>query len=353
MKLEDIAKKAGVSRSTVSRVINKEPYVSEKTRQRVLAVIEQEGFSPNAAARALVTQRTHIIGVVIPGNIDVFFTDNSYYPMLLQGIAVAAHERDFAILLWLGQSHDDREHFTRKVLGNRQMDGMVIASLQSDHPLIAMLPDIKIPLVTVDRPEIFDDQISYVTIDNVRAAVDAVSHLVSIGRRRIAHITGHLTITDGQDRLLGYRKALEQAGLPFDTSLIHHGNFSYEQGYEGMKRLLLQRPDALFAAGDTIAMGALQALQEAGLHVPDDVAVVGFDDLNETIDSKPPLTTVRQPVQQKGAQAAHLLIDLIEGKRVGPHQVLLPTELIVRQSTLPAYPTFQPHYKGGEVQQQI
>ncbi|MBZ0285730.1 MAG: LacI family transcriptional regulator [Anaerolineae bacterium] len=353
MNLEDIAKKAGVSRSTVSRVINKEPYVSEKTRQRVLAVIEQEGFSPNPAARALVTQRTFIIGVVIPGNIDVFFTDNSYYPMLLQGIAVAAHERDFALLLWLGQSHDDRDHFTRKVLGNRQMDGLVIASLQSDHPLIVSLPDFKVPLVTVDRPEMFYEQISYVTVDNVRAAIEAVSHLISLGRRRIAHITGHLTITDGQDRLLGYRRALEQAGIPFDPLLVHEGNFSYEQGYEGMKRLLASQPDALFAAGDTIAMGALQALREAGLRVPEDVAIVGFDDLDEAFESKPPLTTVRQPVQQKGAQAAHLLIDLIEGKRVGPHHVLLPTELIVRQSTISAHPPFQTQYKGGEVQQQV
>jgi DNA-binding LacI/PurR family transcriptional regulator len=273
--------------------------------------------------------------------------------MLLQGIAGSAHERDFALLLWLGQSHEDKEHFARKVLGNRQMDGMVIASLQSDHPLIDMLPDIKIPLVTVDRPEVFDDQISYVTVDNIAAAVDAVTHLISIGRRRIAHITGHLTITDGQDRLMGYRKALEIAGFPFDPALVYHGAFSYDEGYAGMKHLLAQRPDALFAAGDTIAMGALQALREAGLHVPEDVAIVGFDDLNETLDSKPPLTTVRQPVQQKGAQAAHLLIDLIEGKRVGPHHVLLPTELIVRQSTRPVYPPLQTQYKGGEVPQQV
>ena len=176
------------------------------------------------------------------------------------------------------------------------------------------------------------DEISYITIDNVHAAQTAVRHLVGLGRRRIAHITGHLTISDGRDRLLGYKRGLEKAGLPVDPQLIYEGMFDREQGYFGMKHLLPYKPDALFAAGDTIAQGAITAVHEAGLRVPDDIAVVGFDDLDVASRTNPKLTTVRQPVQEKGARAAQLLIDLIEGAVDAPQHILLPTELVIRES---------------------
>lgn len=332
MNLEDIAQKAGVSRSTVSRVINNEPYVSKKTRDRVMAIIERERFTPNPAARALVTQRTQTVGVVIPGNVNVFFTDNSYYPMLLQGIASATHDRDYAMLLWLGQQHEDREHFKHRVLGNRLMDGLIITSLTVDHPLFEELPNVKTPTVMVDRPFAYENKINFVTVDNVHAAQTAVRHLIALGRRRIAHITGHLTISDGRDRLLGYKRALEKAGLPVDSNLIYEGLFDGDQGYYGMKHLLRHKPDALFAAGDTIAQGAMLAIREAGLRIPDDIAVVGFDDLDVANKTQPKLTTIRQPVQEKGARAARLLIDLIEGVVDTPQHILLPTELVIRET---------------------
>ena len=332
MKLEDIARKAGVSRSTVSRVINNEPYVSQKTRDRVMAVIERESFAPNPAARALVTQRTQIVGVVIPGNVNVFFTDNSYYPMLLQGIGGTTHDRDYAMLLWLGQLHEDGEHFSRRVRNNRLMDGLLIASLIASHPLFQDLDQLRMPFVMVDRPVAFDDKINYVTIDNVHAAQTAVRHLIGLGRRRIAHITGHVSISDGRDRLLGYKRALEKSGLPADPNLIYEGLFDRDRGYFGMKHLLQYKPDALFAASDTIAQGALRAIREAGLRVPDDIAIVGFDDLDIASETEPALTTIRQPIQEKGARAAQLLIDLIEGNVDAPQHILLPTELVIRET---------------------
>lgn len=331
MNLEDIAKKAGVSRSTVSRVINDEPHVSEKTRRRVLAIIQREGFSPNHAARALVTQRTNIVSVVVPQTMNIFFGDNSYYPMLLQGMSESISQRDRAMLLWLQQINERVEVFVERVLSSRRMvDGFIISSVRSSNPIFDQLVNVKATFVMVERPWRLDDQISYVTIDNVAAARMAVKHLVSLGRKRIATITGDMLISDAQDRLAGYKAALVEAGIRVDPDLIFHGYFNAEYGYHGMKYLLQYKPDALFAAGDTTAIGAIKAIQEAGMRVPDDIAVVGFDDLDVATDYN--LTTIYHPVQRKGFEAASLLIDLIEGKVTEPRHIILPTHLIVRET---------------------
>jgi DNA-binding LacI/PurR family transcriptional regulator len=332
MNLEDIAAKAGVSRSTVSRVINNEPYVSEKTRQRVLTVIEQEGFAPNPAARALVTQRTHVIGVVIPHVPIVVFEDAYYFPTLLQGVARITHERDYAMLLWLGQAGEDADHFYSRIVKNRLMDGVVIASAASRDPLIDHFLETSVPFVMVECPQHDWDRISYVTVDNIAAAHTAVSHLIALGRRRIAHITGNLAIADGRDRVEGYKRALQDAGLPLDESLIVEGHFTHQSGYLGMKMLLDRKVDAVFASSDITARGVLQALHEAGIRVPDDIALVGFDDLPTAKQVMPPLTTIRQPIEEKGALATSILLDIIECSPDEPRQVLLPTELVVRES---------------------
>ena len=333
MKLEDIAKKVGVSRSTVSRVINNQPYVGERTRQRVLKVIEQEQFQPDPAARALVTGRTEIIGVAIPQTTNVFFGDNSYYPMLLQGIAETTIKRDYAMLLWLGHSHEARDNFSERVSKNRQPDGLIIASVTENDPLFSRLITLKRTFVMVETPPRFDEIVNYVTIDNVRASEQVVEHLAKIGCRRIATITGGLNIRDGVDRLAGYKSGLEKAGLPVDPAMIYPGQFSRDFGYAGMKHLLSLKPDAVVCGGDTIAIGAIAAIKEAGLKVPDDVAIVGFDDLDVAVHSDPPLSTIRHSVQRVGEVAAQLLIDLIEGKVQPPHHIVLPTELVVRQSS--------------------
>lgn len=332
MNLEDIAKKAGVSRSTVSRVINGEPGVREATRVRVQAVIDRERFQPNHAARALATRHTDIIGVVIPNHVNVFFTDNSYFPMLLQGIGEATHELDYAMLLWLGQNGKENERSISKITNSRMMDGLIFASLATEHPLYKHLLDFKFPIVMIDRPIGYEAQLSYVTVDNIRGAEMAVRHFVSLGRKRIAHITGHLSIADGLDRLNGYKNALQKLGLPVDPDLIYEGQFSLEHGYIGMKHLLKYKPDAVFACGDTAAMGAIDAIREAGLHVPQDIAVIGFDDLDVATRVSPQLTTIKQPVQQKGTYATRLLIDLIQERLTAPQKIVLPIELVIRQS---------------------
>jgi len=335
MNLEDIAAKAGVSRSTVSRVINNEMYVSKKTREKVLAVIDAEGFSPNPAARMLVTNRTHIIGVVIPNIPSVVFADAEYFPTLLQGIAEVTQQRDYAMLLWLGQAGEEERRFYQRVLNNRLMDGLIVASASIGSPFIEHLAHSDIPFVLVERPEYYVDKISYVTTDNVRAAEQAVDHLINQGYRYIAIITGDLSITDGVDRYEGYRNALRKADIPFDELLVVEGHFKKRSGYLGVN-ILLERGvkfDAIFAGSDMTAIGAYEALQEANIKIPDDVAVIGYDDLPSATQIKPQLTTIRQPIHEKGAKATSILVDLIENRHSGPQQILLPTQLVIREST--------------------
>lgn len=335
MKLEDIARQAGVSRSTVSRVINGERYVSETTRRKVMAIIEAEGFIPNPAARALVTQRTNVIGVVIPHPLqDVFSADDPhYFSTIIQGISDTTQRRDYATLLWLGNSNEDASRFYRRVLQYRMMDGLVIiASIEGEEMLVSNMLDNDTPFVMIGRPLQHADKISYVNVDNERAAKQAVQHLFSQGRKRIGTITGDPENVDARDRLQGYRKAFLALGLRIDDQLIVHGRFTREWGYICMKQLLIQNVDAVFAANDSIAAGAMDAIQEVGLRVPEDIAVIGFDDLPLATSTTPGLTTVRQPIHGKAARATALLLDLIEGKVQTPAQVLLPTQLVIRHT---------------------
>lgn len=332
MNLEDIAAKAGVSRSTVSRVINNEPYVSPKTRTKVEAVIKEEGFSPNPAARTLVTQRTKAIGIVIPHILNAISGDDAYFSTLLRGITEVTTQRDHATLLWLEQSGDDEERFRQRILKNRMMDGLIIASAATNDPLFDLLIEAGTHFVTVERPAQFHEQTNYVTVDNVAAAQTAVEHLIKHGRRRIATITGNLNISDGEDRLIGYRNALDAAGIPYDSDLVIPAQFNRRQGYEGVKQLINHKFDAIFAANDAIALGVMQAANELGLRIPNDFALVGFDDLNIATQLTPQLTTIRQPILEKGARAADLLLNLIDGSVETPQKILLPTELVIRDS---------------------
>ncbi len=334
MNLEDIARKAGVSRSTVSRVINNEKYVSEDVRQRVLQVIQQEHFQPNPAARTLVTRRSNIVGTAISQTTNVFFGDNSYFPMLLQGIAEAVNKKNYAMLLWLAESAEERQTFAERVLKSRQPDGVIITSVTENDPLFAGLLQHNRRFVMVETPPHHAEQVSYVTVDNIAAAQAAVNHLIEIGRRRIGIITGLITIRDAIDRLAGYKLALEAAGLPIDPSLIAYGHFERTAGYRAAKQILAcdPPPDAIFASGDTIALGVMDAAKELGFRIPEDLAVVGFDDLD--VAQQANITTIRHSVQLVGSTAAELLIKLIEGQLEHPHHIVLPTALIVRRSTV-------------------
>lgn len=335
LNLEDIARLAGVSRSTVSRVINHHPNVSPPTRERVWQVIREQNYHPNQIARMLATQRAQILGIVISQSATVFFDDPSaYFPTLIQGIAEVANQQNYSTLLWLGASgdNDGQEPFHRRIAHNRLADGLVLLSSSASQSLISRLVETPVLFVTIERPHHFADRVSYVTIDNAQAARTAVEHLIQLGRRKIAIITGPPENTDSQDRVVGYRQAMEAAGLAVNPEWIIFDSFTSEAGLRGMNALLPHDLDAVFAASDQIAVGVLQTLREAGVCVPDDIAVVGFDDLPAATATTPQLTTIHHPIREKGANATRLLLDLIEGSILEPQQIILPTRLVIRQS---------------------
>lgn len=329
--LDDIARKAGVSRSTVSRVLNEQPYVKKEVRERVLRVIQETGFHPNVAARALASQRSWMLGLVLPRSVSSFFTD-PYFPRLTQGIAQACNQYNYTLGLFLVGTPEDEEKIFPRISRKGFLDGVLVQSGQIGDRLIDRLLASNIPLVVAGRPFNPDD-VSYIDVDNVAAAYQAVSHLIELGYRRIATINGTTGSTVTMDRKEGYLKALLEHQIPIDKTLIAEGDFTEAGGYRAMQQLLPARPQAVFAASDTMALGAMRAVREVGLRVPDDIAFVGFDDLPQAELADPPLTTVHQPIVEFGARAVELLIDLIENGTRPARRVIMETRLIVRASS--------------------
>lgn len=329
--LEDIARETGVSRSTVSRVINHNPNVSEDVRQKVQEAILRTQYHPHAAARALASQRTSTIGLIIPQTVSFFFTD-PYYSHLTKGIAQACNQHDYTLAFFLVDSREDEEHIFPRICRSGMLDGVLVQiGHRGDQGIIGSLVDAGVPFVVLGRP-FRSDNVTYLDTDNVNASFQATSHLIRQGRSRIATITGPKDSTVGLDRLEGYRKALVSRGMPVDESLITEGDFTEIGGYYAMQRLLPAKPDAVFSSSDVMAIGAMRLVREMGLKIPEDVAFVGFDDLPLASLSDIQLTTMRQPVAQFGAQAVEILLDQIQNGNTFPRRVMMDTELIIRES---------------------
>jgi LacI family transcriptional regulator len=330
--LEDVGRLAGVSRSTVSRVINGHAGVREQVRARVWQVIDDTGYHPHAAARSLVTHRTRIIGAIIPQAVMTLFVD-PFFALLLCGITETCNDHGYSLMLSLFNGPATEEELYRRHVRSGHLDGVIVASTRMDDPLIATLLDDGVPLILVGRHP--DSRAGYVDVDNVSASRMAVEHLIRLGHRRIATITGPLSMASGEDRLTGYCQALAAHRIPVEEALIVEGDFTEGGGMMGMHRLLSASPTAVFAASDTMAVGALKALREANLRVPEDLALVGFDDIPVAAALEPALTTVRQPITRLGAMAADLLLHLLENSPVTQapaHRIILPARLIVRDS---------------------
>lgn len=329
--LEAVAELAGVSRATVSRVINGRPRVSEKVRRLVEEAVKELGYVPNRAARSLVTRRTDSIALVVREPETRFFSE-PFFPEIVRGISSSLAEVDFQLVLIMEQSGAHGERITR-YLTTGHVDGVLLTSLHGKDPLPPALVAAGIPTVIGGGPP-GELRVSYVDADNREGARQAVEHLVRGGRTRIATITGPADMPVGIDRLNGYRDALDATDLPFDPAIVVPGDFSQASGGVAMEQLLTLRPqiDAVFAASDLMAAGALQALGRAGLRVPDDVAVVGFDDSATARSTDPPLTSIRQPLVEMGRTMASLLLRHVLEGDTDPHTVILPTELVVRSS---------------------
>lgn len=336
--LQEVAEHAGVSRSTVSRVINNHPNVSAATRARVEAAIEKCGYRPHAVARSLATNRTHILGVIIPEAVTKLFTD-PYFPLMLRGATEACNRNEYQLILSLFTTSVDPRTMHDRVVRSGYLDGVFVANLSLDDGLIPRLLADGIPFVTIGRHP--DDRVNYVDIDNVGGARMAVEHLIRLGHKRIGTITGPLDMTPGQDRLEGFRDVLNAHRLPVTEGLVAEGDFTEAGGRAAMVRILREAPTAVFAASDAMAIGAIKAIKSAGLRVPQDISVIGFDDVPPAVSIEPELTTVRQPIERLGQLAVETLINRIEKKAengTATQRIVLPTELIVRESCGESYP---------------
>jgi LacI family transcriptional regulator len=330
--LDDLAELSGVSRATVSRVINGGP-VSEQTRRKVLDVLEQTDYRPNLAARSLASGRTGVVGVVMHVHPPVLFED-SYFVALLHGVSDVLADRASGMMLWLGNR--SKEETLSRILGTGLMDGVIVSADNLDDPLVDGLLASDLPTVLIGHRR-SDLTASYVDIDNVGAADTITTHLIDVGRTRIGHITGRPGSVAAEDRLTGYRRAMKRAGLDTDLYVVE-GDFTRASGIQGAATLIELGVDAIFCANDATASGALETIRGAGLTVPDDVALAGFDDLPVASELDPPLTTIRQGVHAQGAGSASALLSLLESPEGGPRRVLLPTELVIRQSTIGGFP---------------
>jgi LacI family transcriptional regulator len=329
--LEEIGKIAGVSRATVSRVINNHPNIRPEVRDRVKKVIAETGYQPNLAARSLASNESKILGLIMPSILQSAFTD-PYYPRLIQGISKACNENDYTVSLFLFQTQEEEQRTIKRIVGNGMIDGLIVTADTTKNPFVPTLRKFQIPFVQIGRPLDKDaNEVSFVDVDNVAGGYLATLHLIQQGYKRIGQIATALN-TAGMDRDAGYRRALSERGFTVDKDLIVFGDFSEASGYEAMKSLLQQKPDAVFVQSDTMAMGVLRAIRDAGLCVPQDIALVSFDDLPTSAAAEPSLTTIRQPIQRTGALAVETLIDILQTNPEPPRHIVLPVELVIRSS---------------------
>ncbi|GKQ42012.1 LacI family DNA-binding transcriptional regulator [Streptomyces sp. A012304] len=335
--LEAVAALAGVSRATVSRVVNGGNGVREPLVERVRRAVEELGYVPNQAARSLVTKRHDAVAVVIAEPETRVFAD-PFFALQLRGISKELTAHDNQLVLLLTEGRDDHTRVARYLAGGH-VDGALVFSLHLDDPLPGLIQGAGIPTVFGGRPGWSDGtrDVVYVDSDNRQGAREAVRHLAGLGRTRIAHLTGPLDQTSAADRLQGFRDVMGDAGTP----LVVESDFTPGGGERAMRELLDRRPDvdAVFAANDLMASGALRVLRERGRRVPEDVAVVGFDDMLPVAEqTDPPLTTVRQDIEEMGRIMARLLLRGPD-RRAGddardeaPSGVVLPTTLVRRAS---------------------
>jgi DNA-binding LacI/PurR family transcriptional regulator len=328
--LDEVARLAGVSRSAASRAINRSGHASRTTRDAVERAVRELGYVPNPTARALATQQSGAVVLAISQHDSELFAD-PFYAQIIAGVSAALERTDLVLMLALADSDLGRVRLER-ILRSRRADGVMLMGLHGDDPLYRLAGKLDLPVVYGGRP-LNAEPAWYVDADNRGGARLAAEHLIGTGRRRITTITGVLDTHVGAARLRGFQDALAVAGL--DPDLVEHGDFTEVSGAAATTRLLAAHPDldAIFAASDSMAVGALRALKTAGRSVPGDVAVVGFDDYPIARYTNPPLTTVAQPIKQLGWEMARMLVSLIGGEQPGP--LILPTQLVVRESSEP------------------
>jgi LacI family transcriptional regulator len=331
LNISQIAELAEVSKATVSRVLNGHPHIRAEIREKVQRVIAETGYQPSYNARRLASDRSNIIGFIVPSFAQSLFSD-PYYPAVTQGISRVSNEHQLTLALFIFHSREDGHITFNNILAKRMLDGLIITADRKDDIFIAQLIENHIPFVHIGRPESYLDKVNYVDTDNVNGGLLATEHLIEKGYRRIG-IIGSDSNSAGDDRYAGYCQALAQAGIEYNEALVVHGDYTMESGVKGMRQLLPAKPDAVFVVSDTMAVGALRVLREEGLRVPQDIGIVSYDDLPPSLLADPPLTTIRQPIEETGQLAVETLMAMLDNPQQPPKHIILLNQLIVRAST--------------------
>jgi LacI family transcriptional regulator len=326
--ITDIAKRAGVSKTTVSRVLNNKPDVDEATRQKILAIIQETGYTPKLAAVGLATGRTNLIGLLVPS------LSRPYSLEVIRGVAEGIEENEYELVLYTTSLVEKNQERFTQALGQNLTDGLVILLPRDDGTThLDQLRSSHFPVVLVDHKGV-SSGLPTVTASNRQGAFEATKYLIGLGHRRIGFITGLLDFGASRDRLEGYQVALADAGIAFLPDLVKEGDFSEPSGYARMEGWLNSPnpPSAVFASNDEMALGVLAAIRARGWTSPSDISVIGFDDIPAVSYTTPPLTTVKQPLRTMGRKAVEMLICQIMGQTLESTEVEVPTELIVRGS---------------------
>ncbi|KKI93163.1 LacI family transcriptional regulator [Bacillus sp. SA1-12] len=330
--IKDIAKVAGVSVTTVSRALNGYSDVSESTREKIIAVSKQLNYSPNTLARSLVMNKSKTIGLLVSDMTKQSRKDNLIFEVL-RGLNQFSAETDYDLVLFSTDSTRQREKTYSQLCRERRVDGAIIQGIKTDDPYLQEVVNSDIPCVLIDIP-IESETVGHVTTDNVLGATKAVNHLLELGHRQIAMVNGHEFAFVSQKRLEGFKLALQEANVPLREEWIINGAFEEEIAEEKVYQLLKTNPEitALFCASDLMAIGAIRAVKRLGLSIPDQISIVGYDNILLSSYISPPLTTIAQSIYEMGYEAGKLLIEILEEKTIS-HKKILETNLVVRETT--------------------
>lgn len=325
--IRDVAELAGVHPSTVSRVINDDSRISEKTKNKVLLIIKKLGYTPNAIARGLKTKKTYTLGMLIPDITNPFFAE------IARGVEDEANKNNFNVILCNTDDKSKKERIYLEILKGKRVDGLILATAHIKDKSILELEKKKFPYILVSRNIEGLDK-NCVIVDDVVGGIMVTEYLIKLGHRRIAHITGPLKTRSALNRLKGYKLALKKYEIEYRDELVGEGDFRIKGGYQAMKKFLKlsKPPTAIFAANDLLALGAMQVIQRKKYYIPEDFCIIGFDDIRLASFVYPPLTTIRQPMLEMGALAVKMLLKIIEEGEFNQRKIVLKPKLIIRES---------------------
>lgn len=331
--IKDVAELAGVSPSTVSRVISDSPRISDDTKKIVREAMESLGYHPNAIARSLVSKSTNTIGIVMPQSAERAFL-NPFFPQALSGVSAAAHEQGYCILLSTGNSEKDQLSSIESIVMGGRVDGVIIMYSSIDNEVLDSLKKMKVPAVIIGKP-LKSKDVLYVDNDNVEASFQVTEKLIKNGHKKIAFISGSFRFVVSLDRLDGYMNALKKYNIPFRKNyIIELSEVMTKGAYEKAKELLLleDRPTAFVATDDVMAFGVIDAVKEAGLRIPEDIEIMGFNNVPSSELTQPSLTSVDIDAFSLGYEATKLIVEKIKGEN-DRNTVIVPTKIVYRKSS--------------------